>query len=107
MIRYAHHRGIAHFGMLVQDLFNFAGIDVCAAADDQFLLPAHNLEISALVENAEIARGEPSVFGETPRVRFWVVVVADHYGWPAGQDFARNAGGAFVAVVVDDDHAHL
>ena len=56
----AHRCSELHGRMLVQRLLDARGIDVVAAANDQFLLSARQVEVAVRVLAAEIAGVQPT-----------------------------------------------
>ena len=93
--------------MLVQNLFDFARVDIGAAADDQLLFAIDNLQISLGIENPDVAGCEPTVRAEAARIGVGIVVIAYRDRRTAGQDLARSAGWAVASVIVDHANAHL
>src|SRR5690606_37519130 len=63
-VRHADHGALRHAGHVVEVAFDFGRVDVVAAADDQVLAAAHDGDVAALVDLADIARPEPAVGGE-------------------------------------------
>ena len=57
----ADHGGLAHRGVLVEDLLDLARVDVVAAADDELLLAVDDEEVAVLVDAADVAGAEPAV----------------------------------------------
>src|SRR4029077_20045211 len=90
-IGYAHHGGVAHLRMLIENFLDLARIDVGPAADQHLLLAADDLQIATLVEDAEIAGVEPAI-GAERLVSLRIVVIADGDGGTTRQDLAGDAG---------------
>src|SRR4029079_6176947 len=51
---------VLNIGMAIQILFDFARIDVFAAADDHVLDPADNTAVSILVDGRQVSRMHPA-----------------------------------------------
>ena len=58
---------VADVGMGFEHLLDLGGADVLAAADDDVLEAADDLERAVGVERREVAGAEPAVGGRTPR----------------------------------------
>src|SRR5215207_9388113 len=100
----AHDRDLADGGMLVEDLFDLARVDVEPAADDQLLLAVDDEEVAVLVALREIAGVQPSVLVDGPGGRFRAVPIAAHHHRPANQDLAYVALRHVVPLLIDQAH---
>jgi hypothetical protein len=60
-VRQADHGGLGDGGMLVEHLLDLPRVDVVAAADDQVLLPVHDVEVAAGVDPGQVTGVEPAV----------------------------------------------
>src|SRR5207248_2114521 len=83
----ARYRRVAH-----RQILDLRRMDVVAAADDQILLAADDLEIAVRIEPAEIARHEPSRAVERVLGRLLVVEIAEGQTGAAAADLADLAG---------------
>src|SRR5438105_4364607 len=83
--------GLADGGMVQEYLFDFARVDVFAAANDHLFFAAANVDVAVGVHDGEVARVKPSgrVDGFSGGVR--VVPVAGHDGIAPGAQFALLA----------------
>ena len=61
LVRQADHGGFLDAGFTVDHAFDFLGIDIVAAADDEVLASADNVDIASLVDLAKIAGDEETV----------------------------------------------
>ena len=61
---HADHRALDDPGQAVDLALHFLGIDVEAAADDQVLAAAQDMDIAARVDHAEIAGDEEAIGAE-------------------------------------------
>src|SRR5919112_588791 len=57
----ADRDGLGHVGVLEEDLFDLARVDVVAGGHDHVLLPVDDVEVAALVHLRDVARVEPAV----------------------------------------------
>ena len=65
-----------HGRMLVQHLFNFSGINIFSAADEQILLAINDVEISFVIEVRQIACVKESTLIDSGFGRFWIIELA-------------------------------
>jgi len=63
-VRHAHQRAFGHAGQLVDVALDLGRVDVVAATDDQVLAAADDVDITALVDPADVAGLEPAVGSE-------------------------------------------
>ena len=83
----ARHRRMPH-----RQILDLRRVDVVAAADDQILLTADDLQIAVRVEAAEIAAHEPARAIERLFGRLLVVEIAEGQARAAAADLADLAG---------------
>src|SRR5439155_10432317 len=91
----ARHRRMPH-----RQILDLRRVDVVAAADDQILLTADDLQIAVQVEAAEIAAHEPARAIERLFGRLLVVEIAEGQARAAAADLADLAGPDFAIRVV-------
>src|SRR6516225_4200506 len=93
-MRYADDRALHHARKPVDLALHLLGIDVVAAADDEILAAAQDMDIAALIDLAEIAGDEEAVGTELGRGLLGIAPIAledvrpldlDHPGLAAGQ----------------------
>src|SRR5579862_5491965 len=82
----AGDRRMAH-----REILDLRRVDVVAAADDEVLLAADDLEAAPVIEAAKIARHEPALAVERAFGRFLVVEVPQHQAGAAPADLADFA----------------
>ncbi len=75
LVRYSDDRGLLDVGVLEQHRLDIGRVDVVAAADDQVLLAADEVQEPVLVEVAEVTAAQPAVRGPGARGRGFVLVV--------------------------------
>ncbi len=100
----AHGHCLADEGVGLEDALDLGGGDVLAGADDHVLQPPHDGEPALVVEDAEVAGGEPAATDGPPRLG--LVAVAHEQLGAAEQHLARLPRRSRpVGVGVDDpDH---
>ena len=94
------HRGRDRW-VVDDDLFHLARIDVVAAGDDDVLCPVEQVEVTLVVEEADIAGVQPTVSQGLGR-GFRVVPIARHHYFAAGDDFTDFALRKLTVVAIDD-----
>ena len=102
----AHGHGLGHFGVLVQDLVHFAGVNVVTAHDDQILLAVHDVVVAFFVVVGDVAGMQPAV-GQGGGRLFGTVPVALHDLRTAHQHLALLIGAQDMVAVVDVHDAGL
>ena len=80
--------------------FEFARIDVVAAAQDHIFFAVNDRKIAVVVENADVAGVKPAVF-KCFGGCFGAFVITFHHVRAANDDFAAFAGCDFVVVFVN------
>src|SRR5580704_18613715 len=106
-VRDADHGGMQDLGMGVEDLLDLAGKELLAAAIDDLLAPADDLDIGLVIDIApEIAAAKPAVGGEGLGVGAGIVVVAEMHAGPARRDLADGAVGHLPARLVEERQLH-
>ena len=93
--------GFVDAGEGVEDLFDFAGVDVHAVDEEHFFFAVHDEDVAVAVFFAHVAGVEPAV-AEGEGVFVVLVPVAAHDVGAADDDLADGVGGEFVVVVVED-----
>src|ERR1700730_11649498 len=69
------------------EILDTGGMDVVSAADDQVLLAADDLQVSAFVDRAEVTAHEPALGVERVLARSLIVEVAEHEERASCADF--------------------
>src|SRR5215210_3332815 len=64
----AYRDGLGHVGVLEEDLFHLARVDVVARGQDHVLLPVHDVEVAVLVHLRNVARVKPAVLQSSGRL---------------------------------------
>ena len=95
------HRHLVDERVLGEHVFDFAGGDVLAAADDDVLHAIGDREEPVRVEAALVAGAEPRAVDERLGIERRVAV-ADELAWSARQDLALLAGSDVDQVLVDE-----
>src|SRR4029077_11984989 len=105
-MRQADHGGLGDGGVVVQRLLDLPRVDVVAAADDQVLLPVHDVEVAVLVHPGQVTGVEPAV-ADRLGGRLGAMPVTLHHVRPADDDLAHLTQRDLVVVVVHDAHPHV
>src|SRR6266404_7117691 len=77
-IVYTDHCGFLHCRVSEQHVFNFRGIDVEAAHQDQVFLALDDVEVTILVHARHVARVKPTVANSLSRLLGFVPVALHH-----------------------------
>src|ERR1051325_1184535 len=91
VIGHANHLHVAHLLVGVQELFDFTGIDVLAAADDHVLEAAGDRHVALIVHHGEIAAVHPARRVDRLGRCVVVVPVAEHDGVAARAQLSWRA----------------
>src|SRR5690606_15084421 len=86
LVREPDHDDVEHGRMRVQPVLDLARIDVEAAADDQLLAPADDVDEPRIIDDAEVAGQEIAVLVERLRRLARLPVIAFHDAGPTDRD---------------------
>src|SRR5262245_8369608 len=103
----AHGCRVPHARHVVDDLLDVRGDQVRPAKDDEVLEPSADEEESLAVEEAQLARAQPSVGRERALRRLGILVVALHDAGTLHADLALHAGAHRPRFVHDADRDAL
>src|SRR5215210_6013729 len=92
LIRDTYRDGLGHVGVLEEDLFHLARVDVVAGSQDHIFLPVHDVEVAVLVHLRDVAGVQPAVFEGCCRL-LGHVEVALHYLRALDDELPRLADG--------------
>src|SRR5579884_2940528 len=88
-VRHANHLHIADLRVRVEKLFDLAGIDVLAAANDHILDAPDDVDIALLVHGGQVSGMHPARTVDSLSGRFGIVPVAEHHAVPTRAEFTR------------------
>ena len=100
-MRHAEGDGIGHRGVRQQHFVHLAGRNVVAAADDQVLDPAGEVQVVICIQHALVAGAKPSVHKGSV-VGLAVVLVSAEHARPLNDHLAAFSGGEMIALGVHD-----
>ncbi|MNV65875.1 hypothetical protein D3C71_1585970 [compost metagenome] len=100
LVGHAEGGSLLHARMAMGVLFDVCRMDVVATTDDEVLLAAHNLKVSAFIKTPQITTEKPAAAVERGFRGRLVVEVAQHQQAAAPSDFADLAGEGFHVRVV-------
>src|SRR5579872_4088621 len=100
-IRHTEDMGFEHRGMGVENLFDFARVDVLAAANDHILETTDNAHVALGVHHSEIARMQPAAGVDCFGGALGLLPIALHHRIAAATDLARCVDWNDVSVLAD------
>src|SRR5207244_1593359 len=102
-VRHADDRCVLDRGVLLEDALDLAGSNVLAAADDEVLRAAGDVQVPILVHPADVARVQPAAAHRLARL-LAAAEVAGHNARALGDDLAFLSGRQDFAFGVHDHH---
>ena len=95
------YRHVLDLCICIQEVFNFNGIQVFTARNNDVLLTVNKINKSILVDTRNVARIKPTVL-QYVVCRLLVLIIAKHYTVALDDQLADTALGKLVALLVDN-----
>ena len=87
-VRHAQDVHIDNLGMPQQELFDFAGKDIFATANDHLFEASYDIEIAMRIHCCQVSSMQPSLAINRPVGRFFHLVIASHHLVPTAAEFS-------------------